>query len=179
VTILEHQGRPLSVGRKTRAIPPALYRALRSRDGGCRFPGCDRRRFVDAHHIENWANGGETKLSNLVLLCRHHHRLLHERGYRAERSTHGIVFRRPDGRLVPRVRHTGSGDRARVIEGNRRLGLDLGPETAIAQSGGERIDYDIAIGGLLSLEGLVDSRDFIDLPPWEHAARLNDSPSPD
>ena len=179
VTILEHQGRPLSVGRKTRAIPPALYRALRSRDGGCRFPGCDRRRFVDAHHIEHWANGGETKLSNLVLLCRHHHRLLHERGYRAERSAHGIVFRRPDGRLVPRVRRPGNGDRARVIEGNRRFGLDIGPETAIAQSGGERMDYDIAIGGLLSLEGLVDSSDFIDHPPWEQATELSEAGSPD
>ena len=65
-------------GRKTRTIPPAIRRALNSRDGGCRFPGCTHQRYVDAHHIEHWADGGETKLSNLVTLCRLHHRLVHE-----------------------------------------------------------------------------------------------------
>ena len=62
VALTEQNGRPLSVGRKTRAIPPALRRALQSRDHGCCFPGCNQRRFVDAHHIEHWAHGGETKL---------------------------------------------------------------------------------------------------------------------
>ena len=70
----------LDVGRKTRTIPPALRRALESRDRGCRFPGCGLR-FTDAHHIKHWADGGETKLPNLVLLCRFHHRLVHEEGY--------------------------------------------------------------------------------------------------
>src|SRR5581483_4081632 len=66
VTILEDaRGEPLNVGRKTRAIPPALQRALRSRDRGCRFPGCPNTRYVDGHHIHHWAHGGETKLSNL------------------------------------------------------------------------------------------------------------------
>jgi hypothetical protein len=70
-------GEPLNVGRKTRSIPPALSRALRSRDGGCRFPGCDRTRFTQGHHVHHWTDGGETKLSNLVTLCRFHHRLVH------------------------------------------------------------------------------------------------------
>jgi len=68
------------VGRKTRTIPPALRRALDARDRGCRFPGCGLR-FTDAHHVRHWADGGETKLGNLVLLCRFHHRLVHEEGY--------------------------------------------------------------------------------------------------
>ena len=69
--VLENEhGEPLDVGRKTRSIPPAIRRALRSRDAGCRFPGCTHQRYVDAHHIEHWADGGETKLSNLVTLCR-------------------------------------------------------------------------------------------------------------
>jgi hypothetical protein len=68
------------VGRKTRTIPPALRRALDARDRGCRFPGCVLR-FTDAHHVRHWADGGETKLGNLVLLCRFHHRLVHEEGY--------------------------------------------------------------------------------------------------
>ena len=167
VTIIERHGRPLSVGRKTRAIPQALHRALRSRDGGCRFPGCDRRRFVDAHHIQHWADGGETKLSNLVLLCRHHHRLLHEHGYRAERSGQKVVFRRPDGKLIAHVPRSGPGERARLLEANRSLGLEIGPETSVARSAGDRIDYDLNIGGLLFLEGLVDSKDFAATPPWE------------
>ena len=73
-------GSVLDVGRKTRTIPPALRRALESRDRGCRFPGCGLR-FTDAHHVRHWADGGETKLENLVLLCRFHHRLVHEEGY--------------------------------------------------------------------------------------------------
>ena len=65
-------GSLLDVGRKTRTIPPALRRALEFRDRGCRFPGCGLR-FTDAHHVRHWADGGATKLDNLVLLCRFHH----------------------------------------------------------------------------------------------------------
>ena len=75
------QGEPLAVGRRTRAVPPAIRRALRVRDGGCRFPGCDRCRHVHAHHIRHWADGGETALDNLVTLCSQHHRQVHEGGY--------------------------------------------------------------------------------------------------
>jgi Domain of unknown function (DUF222)/HNH endonuclease len=102
VRVLERDGMPLDVGRKTRSIPPALRRALAARDGGCRFPGCTSHRFVDAHHIEHWADGGRTKLDNLVLLCRHHHRLLHEGGYTLTAAADGdrLTFRRPDGRRI-------------------------------------------------------------------------------
>lgn len=65
-------GEPLDVGRKTRSIPPAIRRALNVRDSGCCFPGCAHKRYVDAHHVDHWADGGETKLSNLVTLCRPH-----------------------------------------------------------------------------------------------------------
>ena len=61
VPLIERAGKPLSIGRKTRSVPPALRRALASRDRGCRFPGCTNRRTVDAHHIEHWANGGATR----------------------------------------------------------------------------------------------------------------------
>ena len=96
-------GNPLNVGRKTRVISPSLRRALRKRDGGCRFPGCPQHRFVDAHHIQHWAHGGETKMGNLVLLCRHHHRLIHEAGFRASCSNGVVQFRKPDGELLPDV----------------------------------------------------------------------------
>ena len=78
----------LNIGRRTRTIPPALRRALELRDGGCRFPGCSLR-FTEAHHIVHWADGGETRLDNLILLCRHHHRALHEEGFRVRLSPDG------------------------------------------------------------------------------------------
>ena len=103
VPVLEDRnGEPLNIGRKTRSIPPAIRRALRLRDRGCRFPGCTRKRFVDGHHIRHWADGGETSLENLVQLCRHHHRLVHEGGYGCERRPDGdIVFTAPDETALP------------------------------------------------------------------------------
>ena len=98
-------GSLLDVGRKTRTIPPALRRALESRDRGCRFPGCGLR-FTDAHHVRQWADGGATKLDNLVLLCRFHHRLVHEEGYTVHAPRSGRV-NSPDQRLYfldPRMR---------------------------------------------------------------------------
>ena len=98
VSIREREGEILSVGRKTRAVPAPIRRGLEVRDGGCRFPGCNRRRWVDAHHIKHWVDGGETSLDNLVLLCRHHHRLLHEGGYALEVEPDGeLVFWHPSG----------------------------------------------------------------------------------
>ncbi len=91
-------GQSVSAGRRSRSIPSTTRRALVARDGRCQFPGCERHRFVDAHHIRHWAHGGDSSLQNLVLLCRHHHRLVHEGGYtvgfdkRCRR-----VFARPDG----------------------------------------------------------------------------------
>ena len=101
-------GSILDVGRKTRTIPPALRRALESRDRGCRFPGCGLR-FTDAHHVRHWADGGETKLDNLVLLCRFHHRLVHEEGYtvhfprggRVNSPNQRLYFLDPRMRLLP------------------------------------------------------------------------------
>jgi hypothetical protein len=94
VRIVENQsGDALDVGRKTRVIPTALRRALAARDGGCRFPGCTNRRFVDAHHVEHWADGGETKQSNLVLLCRRHHRFVQQT--KARSRADGVSVRGP------------------------------------------------------------------------------------
>ena len=97
----DEDGQPLSIGRKTRAIPPAIHRALRARDGGCRFPGCTHRHFIHAHHIKPWAEGGETALENLVELCQYHHRLVHEGGYGCRLSDTGeLCFTRSDGRPI-------------------------------------------------------------------------------
>ena len=99
----DHEGGILDVGRKTRVISPALRRALTYRDGGCRFPGCGLK-FCDAHHVKHWADGGETNLHNTLLVCRTHHRYVHEEGYRVERTEDGVFrFFRPDGQEVPEV----------------------------------------------------------------------------
>ncbi|HUH14164.1 MAG TPA: DUF222 domain-containing protein [Longimicrobiales bacterium] len=74
-------GSLLDLGRKTRTITPALRRALEVRDRGCRFPGCGLP-FTAGHHIQHWADGGPTSLANCVLLCRFHHRLVHEGGWK-------------------------------------------------------------------------------------------------
>ncbi len=88
----DESGEPLSIGRRSRSIPPAMRRVLRNRDGGCRFPGCTNNRFVDGHHIKHWADGGETSLGNLVLLCRHHHHLVHEGGFTCGASPDQKVY---------------------------------------------------------------------------------------
>ena len=104
VTIVEDdRGTPLEVGRKQRTVSTPLKRALWSRDRGCSFPGCHNTRYVDAHHIKHWTNGGETRLDNLTLLCTYHHTLLHEGGFTIHDDERGgIFFRRPDGRVIPR-----------------------------------------------------------------------------
>ena len=78
VTVLEDDaGKVLNVGRRSRIVPANIRRVLMERDGVCRYPGCHESRYVDAHHVRHWADGGETSLENLVTLCRFHHRQLH------------------------------------------------------------------------------------------------------
>ena len=91
VSLGEH-GELLDVGRRSRVVPSAIGRALWLRDGGCRVPGCGRRHHLQAHHIQAWAEGGPTKLSNLVLVCPGHHRLIHERELGVELRDAKIVF---------------------------------------------------------------------------------------
>jgi hypothetical protein len=110
VPIVEDEsGEPLNVGRRQRTVPTGLRRALLARDRCCAFPGCTHDRWIDAHHIQHWADGGETNLDNLVLLCTHHHRLVHEGGFtiqsrsvgHSDRRDEGSrYFARPDGRPI-------------------------------------------------------------------------------
>ncbi len=147
-------GETLDVGRRTRSIPPAIRRALEARDKGCRFPACSNRRFVDGHHIQHWAEGGETKLSNLVLLCRRHHRLVHEGGFTIEPGAAGeLLFRRSDGKPV-HARPVFVDPAGRAMEqASRDIGLDIGPQTGESRWSGEALDLDLAIHALLDLEG--------------------------
>jgi hypothetical protein len=148
------KGEPLSIGRKTRTIPPAIRRALQRRDKGCRFPGCSCHRFVDAHHIQHWADGGETGLNNLVLLCRRHHRLVHEEGFGVQSLADGaIVFTNPQGHRVPDAAETRfRGNAYSLIDENDQSGVQITPQTGECLWDGERMDDDLAVLCMLQLD---------------------------
>lgn len=157
VTIIEsEEGEPLSVGRKTRAISPALRRALNARDHGCRFPGCPNTRYVDAHHIRHWAHGGETKPSNLVSLCRFHHRQVHEGRVTIDvRDDGALRFRKPTGESFESSAPEHSlplGNWRELVADNQRRGLAINQRTATTRWTGEAMDYQIAIDSLLFRE---------------------------
>ena len=145
------EGEPLNIGRKTRTVPPAIRRALKRRDGGCRFPGCSCIRFVDAHHIQHWADGGETSMDNLVLLCRHHHRLVHEGGFTVENTSNKqICFRDAEGKVIPtngEKRFRGNVFSLRT--GHAKVGIRITPKTGISLWRGEQMDDQMAVEALL------------------------------
>lgn len=152
VALVENeQGEPLSVGRKTRTISPALNRLLKARDKGCRFPGCTNTRFVDAHHIRHWANGGETKPSNLISLCRFHHRKVHEGGMQIQRLDDGAVrFVRPDGGVIDSIVPIPSGDWSQLPLQHCEAGIHIDERTAATRWAGERCDYGLGVEVLLA-----------------------------
>ncbi len=141
-------GRVVEVGARTRTIPPALRRALHHRDRGCRFPGCGVR-FGQGHHIRHWAHGGPTTLSNLALLCRRHHRAVHEERYQVARQEDGTLhFRRPDGQLLPEVPLPPEvrGDAVSALQARHvAAGIRLHAHTATPGWLGERLDVGWAI----------------------------------
>jgi 5-methylcytosine-specific restriction endonuclease McrA len=144
----DQDGRLQEIGARTRTIPPALRRALQHRDRGCRFPGCGVR-FGQGHHIRHWAQGGPTTLSNLALLCRRHHRAVHEDGFQVDRDPGGALrFRRPDGRLLPEVPSPAAvpADPAEVLRSRHTAqGLNIHPRTSCPGWLGERLDVGWAI----------------------------------
>jgi hypothetical protein len=144
------RGEPLDVGRKTRSIPPAIRRALNVRDKGCRFPGCSFRRYVDGHHVRHWADGGETKLSNLVTLCRFHHRLVHEGQVVVQMLDDGAFrFIRPDGGSFESPAPPAADDQA-IVATNDSGGIRITPATAVTRWRGESLDLDVAVGWLMA-----------------------------
>ncbi len=149
----DRMGTPLDVGRKRRSVPVALRRVLEHRDGGCRFPGCCvGLRFCDAHHLTHWAMSGETRLDNLLLLCRRHHRAVHEMGFRVEWADQGqgreLRFFRPDGRplpLVPAPPSVPHDPVAALVEEHRDRGIRIDPWTSTPRWWGQRLDLGYAI----------------------------------
>jgi 5-methylcytosine-specific restriction endonuclease McrA len=145
------EGRVVEVGARTRTIAPALRRALQHRDQGCRFPGCGVRQG-QGHHLRHWARGGPTTLSNLAILCRRHHRAVHEEGYQVARAPDGALhFRRPDGRPLPEVPPPAAvpADPVGTLRAHHEVeGLRLTAQTTCPSWLGERLDVGWALAAL-------------------------------
>jgi len=154
VAIIEGEdGTPLDVGRKTRTISTPLRRFLSARDQGCRFPGCTHTRYVDAHHIHHWANGGETKPSNLVSLCHFHHRAVHEGGIEVQVLDDGALrFGKPDGTSIDSVAPGYTqpfSNWTDVTAENDRRGIRIDHRTAATRWDGTTMNYGLGVEVLL------------------------------
>jgi hypothetical protein len=137
----DRQGNILDVGRRTRKVSAALRRAVRERDRyRCRFPGCESRR-TDAHHVIYWSNGGQTKLSGLISLCKRHHALVHSKNFIIATIKDGFAFYTPQGTLIPPSPPLPqpAGD----ITGCHDAAIT--PATIIPPHSGERLDLHLAI----------------------------------
>jgi hypothetical protein len=170
VVVMRHDaaGNVLNVGRKTRSVPPAIRRALDARDTGCRFPGCTARR-CDAHHVVHWATGGATSFDNLVLLCRHHHLLLHEGGYSVRRGAgRDFTFVNAAGRIVPAV--PAAPDLLRVAQAGASLCRLLGDEAdrpaTPATSDGSHFNLGYVVDALRGNEPIRSSPRSMPPPRW-------------
>jgi len=147
------KGEPLDVGRKTRTVPPGIRRALQARDQGCRFPGCCFKRYVDGHHVKHWADGGDTKLSNLVTLCRFHHRLVHEGQVVIQTLDDGAFrFLKPDGKVFDSP-SPGPATWADLVATTHADDIRITPATAVTGWTGEALDLDLAVGWLMQEAG--------------------------
>jgi hypothetical protein len=149
-------GKALSVGRKRRTIPASMKRAMQKRDGCCRFPGCTNRLYVEGHHIQHWADGGETALDNLLALCGFHHRFVHEYGCRVEldEAQQPRFFDR-GGRVVVEVLDPPPREGLGVPQIlARNASLDIDADTNACLWDGERMQLGDVIDALVRADGL-------------------------
>lgn len=152
VTPSARPGRTVDLGRRRRTPSAAQFRALWERDQGCRFPGCERRRYLHAHHIIHWADGGPTDLDNLVLLCGEHHRLLHEGGFVIIADADGeLTFQSPDGVVLEPVPAPPTVDlgAALPLAFARPVPAGDGPHPLAPVGGGSRLDLDYALSTVM------------------------------
>ncbi|MBT4521281.1 MAG: DUF222 domain-containing protein [Halieaceae bacterium] len=159
VTAIEDSmGNLLNMGRKTRTVPPAMRRALLRRDETCRFPGCCESRYVDAHHVQHWSDGGETCLENLVTLCKFHHRALHNGSFSiavtGDGESTGFGFLDQEGMELPRTYPDACCGEEALDSLREEVLADahIDANTAVTHWAGECLDYDMAMDGLLQRE---------------------------
>jgi hypothetical protein len=149
VPILEREGKPLDVGRKTRSIPTAIRRALEARDVTCRYPGCRNKHFLDGHHIQHWVRQGTTEIDNLLLLCWFHHRMVHEGGVRLRVEDGRFIFTAPDGKVIPEVTGMEPAWGPDLEARNEMEELHIDRDTCTGEWTGEPIDIVKTVGSIL------------------------------
>jgi hypothetical protein len=146
--VRDRRGNPLHLGRTRRLASPAQVAALHIRDQGrCRFPGCDQTRHLQAHHIVHWLRGGRTDLDNLMLICGHHHRLIHDHGYRVRGRGTKLTFHRPDGGAIEPSGAPTCGNVEGLVAGHAARHID--GDTITPTWAGERLDLSAVLAGLL------------------------------
>ena len=163
VTVLEDEnGKVLNIGRRARTVPASIKRALAVRDETCRFPGCCESKYVDAHHIQHWADGGETSLDNLVTLCRYHHRSLHQGKFtvrvdeaHTKDAESVMVFSLPSGKDIemsffPQFPAQSTAPAEEILQ---EVAPTVESNTCITGWTGEQCDYGMAIDALLQRDG--------------------------
>ena len=143
----------LQAGEKAPAIPASTRRAVHRRDGGCRFPGCSARAFTNIHHLHHRAKGGSNDLRNLLELCWHHHRLVHEGGWNVQTDQRGEVLAiRPNGNVIREKRPLPLADARNVERDNEAYGITIDRDTCIPRCYGDKLDLDHIITGLLCID---------------------------
>jgi len=173
--LTDAKGEVLDVGRRHRVVPPRLRRALGLRDGeACQFPGCGARAFLEAHHLEPWLAGGETKIDNLALICRRHHRFLHQAKFRVELTAEGLVFRDPSGKALvlgelPLIHQPRSELHALLRESR------FTPDGLKCRDGKTNYDFHMAVGGFL--HGVTRGQMRGPLAPADHFSQVASAPS--
>ncbi|ANY07123.1 HNH endonuclease signature motif containing protein [Pseudonocardia sp. HH130630-07] len=149
----DRAGNRLHLGRSRRLASPAQIAALTARDvadgGGCRFPGCPHDRHLHAHHVRHWLHGGSTDVDNLVLICGHHHRLVHDHGYRVRYDQGRWVFRRPDGTLVPGAGDQLDGNTDELVDMHVRARIAIDRDSLTPAWYGDRLDPEPILDALL------------------------------
>ena len=149
VVLEDDDGKVLNIGRKSRTIPRAIAHALNIRDGGCRYPGCTQHFWTDAHHVRHWAAGGETKLENLITLCRFHHTQLHKEVYEIQVQDQDFVFINQDKEEILRSIHpqfpvAEADDRVQsMLKDQAHIGIDA--STAETKWRGDEMDIQMAL----------------------------------
>lgn len=155
-TMLKDGDKPLDFGRRQRTAPPRLRRALEERDRTCRFPGCDRKAFLQAHHHVPWPHLGPTNPANTMLLCFFHHRLVHEGGFKVVGLPDGeLDFYTPDGKLLPRAPHLPGGDARQLILEHRDHKKMIGHRNCTTQWEGKQPNYADCVDALLASGGML------------------------
>lgn len=156
VLVEDSDGNPLHMGRRSRLVRGALRRAVKARDGNCRFPGCNRRGRAETHHAVHWTRGGSTNIDNVLLLCRFHHHAVHEGGWHVLADPiNRFQFQSPTGHTL---------NASPPLYDGRRETVDAHSRTAKdgrCRWGGEQLDLDLALTALFCRRdraALVDAR---------------------